>query len=294
MKIISQSVTRSIGRKVLIAKKNSPHIFFVGGVAGVVGSTVLACRATLKLEATLDELKSDIDMVKEICNTNKNLPNQKQEPYKEVAYVCVKSAVVLGKLYGPSVTVGAISIAALTGSHVQLTRRNAALSATIAVVSKAYDDYRIRVQEEIGKDKELDIYRAIKNQEIEVDGKKKTSKVIDPDGVSPYARFFDEGNPNWVNDSELNQVFIQCQQNYANHKLRARGHVFLNEVYDSLRLERSQSGQVVGWIINGDGDDYIDFGLFEAGNTRFVNGFERLERSIILDFNVDGVIYDKI
>lgn len=290
MKFVPQKVSRSVGRKILVAKKNSPHIFFVGGVVGIVGAGVLACRATLKLEEKLDEIRHDVDSVKEIYHSeNDNVVPTKA--LKDVGYVSVKSVVVLGRLYGPSIALGSVSIAALTGSHVQLTRRNAALSATLALVTKAYDEYRVRVQDEIGKDRELDIYRAMKKEEIEVDGKKKTVKVSDPNGHSPYARFFDETSVNWQKDPELNRIFLQCQQNYANHLLRARGHVFLNEIYDSLGLERSQAGQVVGWVIDGDGDGFVDFGMFDEVNTRFVNN---IEPRILLDFNVDGSVYDKI
>ncbi len=284
--VIPKNMTRSIGRTVLTAKKNSPHIFFVGGVVGVVSGAVLACRATLKLEQKLDEIKRDVDTVKEMGKDIKD-----QDHYKDVSYVCVKSTLVLGRLYGPSVAVGAISIAALTGSHIQLTRRNAALSATLAVVSKAYENYRIRIQEEIGKERELDIYRNMKKEEIEVDGKKKTVNVCDPNGHSPYARFFDETADNWQRNAEMNRHFLHLQENYANHLLRSRGHLFLNEVYDLLGVERSQAGQVVGWVTNGDGDGYVDFDMFDCESSRFING---LEQSILLDFNVDGVVYDKI
>jgi hypothetical protein len=286
-----QFITRGVGRKVLVAKKNSPHIFFVGGVVGVVGSAFLACRATLKLEEKIDEIKDDLNAVKELNRRNNSGVDEKSEAYKYTAYVSVKSAVVFGKLYGPSVALGAVSIAALTGSHIQLTRRNAALSATLAVVTKAYEEYRVKIQNEIGKARELDIYRGITEKEIDVDGKKKKIKVIDPNGHSPYARFFDESSVNWQKDSEINRIFLECQQNYMNHLLRARGHVFLNEVYDALGLERSQAGQVVGWIIDGDGDGFVDFGLYEADNSRFINN---IERSVLLDFNVDGQVYDKI
>lgn len=291
LKINTQGITRKVGRKVLVVKKNSPHIFFVGGIVGVVGSTVLACRATLKLEEKLDDIKKDVDAVKSIKNGELE---GVEASYKHFTYVSVKSIGVIGRLYGPSVLLGAASIAALTGSHVQLTRRNAALSATLAIVSKAYDDYRVRVQEEIGKEQELDIYNSVTEKEVEVDGKKKVVKVSDPDGRSPYARFFDASNVNWQNDSELNRMFIQCQQNYANHKLHARGHVFLNEVYDTLGFEHSSAGAVVGWVLDGDGDGYIDFGIIEAPNGEFFESRAGIERKIILDFNVDGVVYDKI
>jgi len=61
-----------------------------------------------------------------------------------------------------------------------------------------------------------------------------------------------------------------------------------------LGIERSSAGSVVGWTLTrdgGEGDDYVDFGMFEAANANFING---TERSIILDFNVDGVIYNKL
>ena len=290
MKFVPDSVSRNVARKLLTAKKNSPHIFFAAGVAGVVTGTVMACRATLKLEETLDEIKQDFVNVKELGKNKEQSEEYTQEEYyKDLGYVYAKGVLQVARLYGPSFVVGVISVAALTGSHVQLTRRNAALASTVAVVSKAFDNYRERVREELGLDKELDIYHNAKEEYNPETSE--ISKVVDPGEMSPYARFFDECSPNWIKNSEMNRIFIQMQQNYANHQLKARGHVFLNEVYDSLGLERSQAGAVVGWIYNGDGDNYIDFGLFEARNARFVNG---IERSILLDFNVDGVIYDLI
>jgi hypothetical protein len=86
-------------------------------------------------------------------------------------------------------------------------------------------------------------------------------------------------------------MFLQCQQNYFNQQLKARGHVFLNEIYDAIGLERSKAGTIVGWVTDGNGDGYIDFGMFEDASRRFING---IEPSILLDFNVDGVIYDLI
>lgn len=287
MQLISENVTRAIGRTILKTKKNSPHILFAGGLLGVVGSTILACRATLKLDKNLDEARRDLEEVKQI----KEMSYNEKEYYRDLTYVYVKTAVRFGRLYGPSLVLGSASVAALTGSHIQLTRRNAALSTTLALVSKAYDDYRERVREELGKEKELDLHNGLVTKEIEVDGKMEKRKIFDPNKMSPYARFFDETCIEWVNNNELNRIFLQCQQNYANHLLRARGHVFLNEVYDSLGLERSRAGAVVGWVIDGDGDGFVDFGIFDVTSNRFVNG---IEKSILLDFNVDGVIYDKI
>jgi|SRR5580765_522692 Family of unknown function (DUF6353) len=281
------SLTRGFGRQILVLKKESPNIFFVAGVIGSITSTVLACRATLNLSVTLDKINKDLSEVKQtkeigVENTYTDM-NYKQD----LAYVYVKGGLQIAKLYGPAVIVGAASITALTGSHVQMQRRNAALMAAYAAVQRAYEDYRGRVREELGDEKELEIYHSA---EVEVVDKKKIASA-DPNTWSPYARFFDEYNKNWVKDPELNRLFVQCNQNYANQLLRARGHVLLNDVYDMLGMERTKAGMVVGWVIGKTGDNFIDFGLYEARNSRFVNG---VERSILLDFNVDGVIYDQI
>lgn len=295
MKLIPETVTRAVGNKILQTKINSPHILFAAGVAGVVGSTVLACRATLRLEETLDSVKTDVDAVKTkidaASNADEVLPHVETEFRKELSVVYTKAAIDVGRLYGPSLALGAVSIAALTGSHIQLHRRNTALTATLAVVSKAYEEYRARIQAELGVERERELYlNASPVERVNEEGKKETVRLTTPDKISPYARFFDDTSPNWCKEPELNRIFLQCQQNYANHLLKARGHVFLNEVYDALGLERTHAGQVVGWVLNGDGDNYVDFGMYDPGNSRFIN---QHEHTVLLDFNVDGVVYDK-
>lgn len=275
-------MTKPLFRTALILKKHSPNIMFGGGVVGVVTSTVLACRATLKLPEALDAMQFELNDVNSTELVDK----------KDVAYVYAKNIAHIAKIYAPSFVVGALSISALTGSHVTLTKRNAGLTAAYAAVSKAYNEYRERVSNEFGEQKELELYHAATSEKIKnEDGKSEEVMIADPNKWSPYARFFDEYSVNWVKNAEHNRLFVQCQQTYANHLLHARGHVFLNEVYDMLGIERSSAGQVVGWVLNSQGDNYIDFGMFKAENSMFVNGGER---SVLLDFNVDGVIYDKI
>lgn len=291
MSLVPAKASQSVFRQLLLLKKNSPHIFFGTGLAGFVASTVLACKATLKLNDVLDELHNDVENVKGLERDGAENYNE-QEYRKDLAYVYGKGSLAIVKLYGPAAVAGLASVAALSGSHVILTRRNTALASTLAVVTKAYDDYRSRVREELGEDKERDLYLNMRDKEIkDQDGNTELVKIADKNGLSPYARFFDEYSPNWQKNAELNRLYVQCQQNYANNLLHAHGHLFLNEVYDMLGIERSRAGAVVGWVIGGEGDEFVDFGIFEVGNRDFVNG---QERSILLDFNVDGVIYDKI
>lgn len=280
MKIIPAGLIRTVSRKGLIARKNAPTGLFVAGIAGTVLSTVLACRATLKLEDHLDDFKADLENVERIH------PDDTRG--KALAKTYTVHTVRIVKLYAPSVLVGSASIAALAGSHVTLQRRNAALTAAYSLLNASYENYRERIKKELGEEKELDIYHAATTEQVAIDGKMQDLKRVNPGEWSPYARIFDEYNPNWQKEAQYNKMFISSFQNYFNHLLKARGHVFLNEVYDALGFKRTTAGQVVGWLSEGNGDCFIDFGLYEAASTLFMSGFER---SMVLDFNVDGPIY---
>lgn len=280
---ISIRVTRAFGKSKFMVQHNSPHILFGVGVLGIITSTVLACRATLKLEKTLDDLQNS----KELMDASDNAPSN-----REITIHYTRASFELVKLYGPAVGVGGASLLALTGSHVQLSRRNTALTVAYTSLHQAYAGYRNRVRGYVGDEKERDLYHGVTLEKVEgLDGKKKEIKVADPNGLSVYAKFFDEASPNWSKDPEINRLFVQCQQNYLNDRLYAIGHVFLNEAYDALGIDRTSAGQIVGWVVGDKGDNYIDFGIFDCASSRFINGWER---SVLLDFNVDGPVVDKI
>lgn len=283
---IKQSITTTIGRAGLQTKKQSPHIFFIVGLGGALVSTVLACRATLKLEDTVDAIKKDFEHV----HAQRILESYSESDYRrDLSKAYVSGANRLIKLYGPAGIVGTLSIVALTGSHIQMSQRNAALTAAFTAVSRSYEEYRGRVREELGEEKEQAIYEGCLLDDME-DAEDLASVM---NKASSFGRIFEPNNVNWVHNLEMNRFFIECQKNYANLQLQAKGHVFLNDVYDLLGFDRTSEGAVLGWIRN-KGDEpekVIDFGLYDAINVHFINGNAR---GCVLDFHPDGVIFDKI
>ena len=286
-------------------QKHSPEILAGVGVVGTVASAVMACKATLKLDDILEECKETRDKIKEVAeNPRYEKEYSPEDAKKDLTVNYTQTAVKIAKLYAPAVILGSASLGCLLASNDILRKRNAALSAAYMTVDKSFKEYRSRVTERFGEEVEKEIRYGIKAMEVETtvvneDGSETTIteqiKTMDPNLYSDYARFFDEASPNWQNDPEYNLMFLKAQQQYANDLLKAKGRLFLNEVYDMLGIDRSKAGQVVGWVYNPEnptGDNFVDFGIYDMSKERvraFVNGYET---NILLDFNVDGNIWD--
>ena len=307
---ILNSVTRTLNRTNLKLKKHSPEILMGVGIVGIVTSTVLACKATLKINDILEETKETLDKIHAGVEQEKHTSDGElytaEIAKKDMAIVYAQTGLKFAKLYAPAVIIGALSITGIVTSHKVLRQRNAALAAAYIAIDKGFKDYRGRVVERFGKDLDRELRYNIKAQEVEEtvideNGEEKTVKktvnAVDPNAISDFARFFDDGNLGWDKNPEISLFFLKQQQSWANKMLKERGHLFLNEVYDMLGIKRTTAGNIVGWIYdekNPIGDNFVDFGLYDQDNPKvrdFVNGRERV---ILLEFNVDGPILNLI
>ena len=286
-------------------QKHSPEILAGVGVVGVVASTVMACKATMKLNDILEESKETRDKIREVeSNPRYEEQYSHEDAKKDLTINYTQTGLKIAKLYAPAVILGSASLGCLLASNDILRKRNAALSAAYMTVDKSFKEYRQRVVDRFGEEVEKEIRYNIKAEEVTStvvaeDGSEttitETVKTMDPNLYSDYAKFFDEASPYWQKDPEYNFMFLKSQQQYANDLLKARGRLFLNEVYEMLGIDKTKAGQIVGWVYNPDnpiGDNFVDFGIFDMSKERvraFVNGYEP---NILLDFNVDGNIWD--
>lgn len=305
---VLNTLSRNINKVGFTLKKNSPTILVVAGVVGTVVSAVMACRATLKVEEVLEETKEQSAQAHAVAESEEYADRYSEEDLKnDLVTIYAKSGMQIAKLYAPSIVLGAVSIASILYSHKILSKRNVALASAYAVIEKGFKEYRGRVVERFGEQIDKELKYNIKAQEIEEtttdeNGSEVKTKVIKEvvdtyglEGYSEFARFFDRGNPYWEKDAEYNLHFLLQMQNWATEKLRRKGYLFLNEVYQAIGIPESKAGQVVGWIYDEEnpiGDNVVDFGIHELHrkpNRDFVNGYEP---TILLDFNVDGNIWN--
>lgn len=301
-------VNRQLNRAGLILKKHSPEILLGVGIVGTIGATVMACKATTKAGDIVENAKKRIDEVHEVLNEPALKDKYTEEDSKkDRAIIYTQTGIEFIKLYGPSVILGAASIGCILASHNIIHKRNAVLTTAYAASMNEFKEYRNRVIERFGNELDRELKYNIKAQEVQEivtkeDGSEEvvtsTVEVGAPGEHSMYTKCFDETCRGWTRNAEMNMYFLHQVQNWANEKLKRQGHLTLNEVYEKLGFDKTSIGAQVGWVYDEGayaiGDNEVDFGIYELHNPEkraFVNG---REKSIWLDFNVDGYILDLI
>lgn len=312
-------------------KEKSPEILVAFGIVSIGAGIVLACKATLDVDKQKEQLKGEIDEavdrakdkfdeIDEAVESDTlkdyhedNAAKDKGVVYGQTAGTMIRTGAKVAKAYAPAAGCVVLGFTCILLSHKILRDRNATLLAAYTAIDTAFKAYRARVIKEGGKELDAKYLYGTKTEVREV--KKineetgleevtvETEEVIDYPLGSPYARIYDSehccgiANPD-VNDSGYNKAHLRQMEQMANDKLKRQGYLFLNDVYKMLAMPESPEGQIVGWVKdNPNGDGYVDFGIDLCyTDPRFKNLIEpgTFRRKIVLDFNVDGPIIDKI
>lgn len=300
MKFVPARASRFVSRQKLKINMHSPTLLLGAGIAGVVGTTILASRATLKaqpvFEAThleLEEIAYNADKV--LDETGLRVPDSQLRKQRVAVYT--DTAVQLTKMYGPSVILGGISIACLVQSHRILSDRYSSMATAYVALQETFDRYRNRVRGELGEEKERDLYYNGQEHILIEPGpngpKKSKIRTFGDGGGSPYARLFsNETSSEWKDTPEYNVMFLRQVEKHCNDRLKRDGHLFLNRVYEELGLDDTGLGARVGWLYErGHGDDFVDFGIFSNDmKSRLLDFMVGNEGEIYVDFNVVGPI----
>lgn len=287
-------------------RRYSPEIMLVGGIVAGTAAIVTACIATKKAQPVIEEVHKDLDELQNsfVLNEEGNAESlPPKELKKETLKICRIYIWKLCKIYGITAFLFLLSVSLVLGSHGVLKKRYVSTTLAYKALDEAFKDYRSRIKEAVGEEKELHFFNGTEecgevttiNESGETVTTKEAVKVHDKK-YSPYEFDFNANTApgNWEANADYNLMFLRNVENYLNDLLNSRGHVFLNEALDALGLKRTREGAVTGWIKGGGGDDYVDMGVFDYYTDDISDTQDGKIRNIHLNFNVDGLIWDKI
>lgn len=300
-------ITRAAGKVGLVLSKHSPAMLSVIGGVGVVATAVLASQETLRVKEVVEPHVENLELISATLE-DESKQYSDQDALHDRTVIYTRLGRDLLKLYAPALIVGVLTVASIAASHCISAKRIAGLTAAYGALDQSYRRYRGRVEQALGEEgmKELDTkIREQAKKDIaerrkpDADISEIGDSVFDLAGASQYAVLYDENAATWNKNRNLSTSILRAQESYANDLLNCRGYVMLNEVYAGLGLPQTSAGAVVGWIRKDDGgtDGYITFGDWDA------NYFDDIYKDVdgvcearrwILDFNVDGVIWDRI
>lgn len=227
---------RKVGSKV---SEHSPEILTGIGIAGMVGTTVLAVKATPKALRLIEEEK-----------------RKREQDLKPIEVVKVA-----WKPYIPAALSGVSSIACLVGATSVSGRRNAALATACKLSETAYSEYREKVAETVGEETEKAIKDKIAKDRVEQNPPAQNEVIITGKGDTLCLDMFSQR----YFKSDIDK--IKRAQNELNHRMLNNEYVSLNEYYEELGLRHDQMGYRLGWRVDkGLIDLYFSSQLDEDGN----------------------------
>lgn len=305
---IVTSLTRTYHKVKFKAAKRSPEILLITAGVGAVASAVGACFATKKTCDVLAVSNADNEVL-EIRASEATDAVVREEMQQEIKKNKTMTRLKVVSYYLPPVTGMALSLLAGYGSHHVLSKRYVGAVAYAATINEAFEQYRKRVVENFGEetDKKLFYNAGFNDVEEEVlneDGT--TEKVSTKVGYSESENFpgytvvFDEENPNGRGGFDYSKMFVRCVENWAEIQLQTNGYLFLSDVLDQLGYDRKKNkelyrvAQVVGWWTDDEkSDGHVDFQALDM--VRPTDDPDNpYEKYILLNFNVDGNIWEKM
>jgi hypothetical protein len=279
--------------------KAMPTVMIFLGIGGVAVGAYKAAEETPKVKKAIADFKVNREDIEHDINDPVEKKERITTEYKVLATSVVKS-------YGKPVLFMVTGTGLILGGHGIVNKKLATTTASLISTDKLFQNYRQNVIEDQGEDADFRYRTGIKTVEVEnveqdIRGRKRKTKkevdVVDDVLKNPFMKFFDERNPNFKKNPIDNLTFLALQEEWRNRRLKAEGYLFLNDVLYDLGYNRCAEGSVYGWVYDKNdpnAHNYISFGVKDIRRTTVKNAINGYEPVVLLDFNVDGVIVDKI
>lgn len=204
---------------------NSPLILTAIGVTGTLTTAYLTGKASFRAAKVLDDKRYSLRVVE--GHSGELEPREKFE--------------LVWKLYVPAAGTAAVTIAAVIGANRVGTRRAAAMAAAYSVSDKAFSEYKEKVVEQLGKNKEAKIREEINQDRI-------NKRSFEDDQVIRT-----NGGNDLCLDKFSGRAFyssletIKGAQNHVNYQLNNNQYASLNDFYEWIGISPIPLGEELGW-----------------------------------------------
>lgn len=298
MNPIAKTLVRVARRGAMKAQKHLPEILLVGGSVGIVASTVLACKATIKAQPILDEAKDNIEAV-HIAESDPRVSDEeysKEQATKDLTRIYIQTGTKLAKIYAPAAIVGFASMSCLIGSNVIVRKRLTAAIAAYTALGESFRRYRDQVEQELG-------HKFLPTPDtIEADSESDEHVINIEQPIRSYRFIFDRTNPNWKDDINFNLSFCRGAQRYLDFLLQRDHILFVNDFCKEMGFKITETGQYDGWTLDDKDpssykDGYVSFGLLnrDGSESEALRAYKNGEVDyLVLDLNIDGTVVDRI
>ena len=304
---IKETVVKAGYKALTFGKKHLSEELAIAGGIFVVGGMIFSYKAARKKDEVLEKINDDILALHELKNeSDTNELTEEDEYYisdreykKTLTILYMKKAGKVCLLFAPAVGCGVAGIACFLGAEHVLKVKNAALTSAFGALSTRFDEYRENVRDEIGEDREFDIYHGIKHEKETVvsekeDGTKKhekvDSKVIRKDTLS--TKIFKFGNKGFVADMDLNEFQIRAYMQWAKQKCGVKGHIQLSEINETFGWDDTADDIVFGYTNPDDIDWKLERVRIPISDP--ISGKESFTDAILVDFGNVVNVCDRI
>ena len=284
--MLKEKIISAGSRMLLKVKKYSPEILLIGAAGAGAAALYFAVKGTIKYKDEIEpEFLDEVEAIKAEALENGNSEEETEAAIKDAKVHCAK---MMAKAALPSAGFAFISLILMLASHGIIRKREAGAMAAYEALNKVYS----AVKETEGEDSQ------IKETAETISNPEKSKDKILPILTNPYARIFEEGASDaWQPSKGYNEMFLRQMENWCNEQLDIQGHLFVNDIYDGLRLPRTSAGAVAGYLKE-DGVR-VDFGIFKPSdkmNPRVRAFLDPLdpENNVVINLNVPGLIWDRI
>lgn len=202
-----------------MTSKHAPELLTGLGIAGMFAAVIFAVKATPKAVKLIEGRETEKDDIL----TKSEIVKVAWKCYIPCAAACIGSA------------------ACLIAANAVHTKRSAALTAAYALSETALIDYRQKVSDTVGKQKEQEIHTAVVQDKIDKSPVRESEVIVTGNGntlcFDAFAGRYFRSDRNKIERAvnELNRIIVG--DDYAS----------LNDFYDRIGLSHTTLGDQLGW-----------------------------------------------